>query len=156
MRILARLLVLITFSHAQLSIAGAWGVGSFENDDALDYVEQTMEDDIFQAVGVPFSHVVLAQNEGFIDAPTGSQVLAAAEIYAAIRGKPGTDFPGDIALWVESKSWKIDDKVFSFAEYCSRQVLDPDRSELAQLWQEDPEFYDKWLATVNDLLKRLR
>ena len=83
--------------------AGAWGEGSFENDDALDWVGQCIK----AGTTAPVSAALAAVLDGrYVQAPDGSEAVAAAEVVAAAMGKPGF------------------------------RVLDPKVSELSQLWAE--------------------
>lgn len=74
---------------------GAWGFQAFENDDALDWLEE------LEAGGVEaVRHGLNAVVDGYIDAPDGSVAVAAAEITAAAQGNPHGDLPEDVATWV--------------------------------------------------------
>ena len=65
---------------------GAWGAGNFENDDALDWLA------VLQAEGLPAAGAaiqdVLTLADDYLEAPTCCAALAAAEVIAALRGRP--------------------------------------------------------------------
>ena len=63
----------------------AWGSGSFENDDAADWLAQlgTMgPDDLTKIFGMA------ADDTAYFEAPAASVVVAAAEVVAALNGYP--------------------------------------------------------------------
>jgi hypothetical protein len=153
MRITAPLIIFTALSHSLAAIAGAWGIGPFENDDALDFVSQLQEYDSYRAIWLPFGDII--DSDTYIDATIGAQTIAAAEVVAALRGKSRPALPDDLANWVKSKNWSGDVKLVGTAEMCLKKVLDPSRSELAQLWKETDQ-YDAWLAAGEELLKDLR
>jgi hypothetical protein len=69
---------------------GAWGSGSFENDDAADWLAELgsiVPDDLTQIL------VHAAENPGYIEAPASRIVVAAAEIIAALNGSPPKKCP---------------------------------------------------------------
>lgn len=153
MRIRTLLITFVTLLHSAVAISGAWGVGPFENDDALDFALQLQEYDSYQAIWLPFGEII--RSDSYIDATIGAQAIAAAGVVAALRGKPRPTLPEDLAKWVESKNWSGDVKLVGTAEMCLKKVLDPARSELAQLWQ-DSDQYEAWRAAGEELLKDLR
>src|SRR5262245_44520349 len=77
---------------------GTWGVGSFENDQALDFVRQVMEDGdlsyVDECLGVD------PAREDF-DVCIGTDVVTAAEVVAALSGNPSADFPKELSNWVK-------------------------------------------------------
>jgi hypothetical protein len=78
----------------------AWGTGSFENDDAADWLAQlgTMApDDLTQIF------VRAADNPSYIEAPAASVVVAAAEVIAALNGSPARGVPPEIIKWTTNR-----------------------------------------------------
>jgi hypothetical protein len=69
---------------------GAWGFQAFENDDALDWLEE-LEVGGAEVVRQGLNAVA----DGYIEAPDGSVAVAAAEITAAAQGIPHGDLPED-------------------------------------------------------------
>ena len=134
--------------------AGAWAVGVFDNDDALDFVWEVQEGNPPLPLSSPFNQA--HYSDGYIDADLGARILAAAEAYAALNGKPSPDLPPDFAKWLAKQQWGHDRKLVGTAVNAVRMVLDVESSELAQLWQESPEDFDAWVKGVEDLLSRLQ
>jgi hypothetical protein len=71
----------------------AWGTGSFENDDAADWLAELgtiAPDDLTQIF------VQAADNPGYLEAPAASVVVAAAEVIAALNGSAIQGVPPEI------------------------------------------------------------
>ena len=63
---------------------GAWGCGSFENDDAVDWVYE-FESSGVAAVASALEHVSSIAEDEYLEAPEASAAIAAAEIVAAAQ-----------------------------------------------------------------------
>ncbi len=146
-------IVLLLFFSVDVE-AGAWAVGVFDNDDALDFIWEVQSGDPPTPLSSPFKRA--HHSGGYIEADLGARILAAAEAYAALNGKPSPDLPADFAQWLAGQQWGRDRKLVGAAENAVKRVLDVESSELAQLWQESPEDYAAWVKGVEDLLARLK
>ena len=146
---------LILCLTASAAVAGAWGTGVFENDDALDYVLELTEGSPVESVSAPFRYAW--HSGGYIDAYVGARVLVAAEIYAAMLGSPSDDFPAELKEWLggKTKRWGNDIKGRETTIMTVKSLLDPEKSELAALWSESPVDFELWAETVNDVARRL-
>ena len=153
-RTYAQFAILLWCFLSAASFAGAWGTGTFENDDALDFVWEIQDEDTPALLSSPFRYAF--HSDGYIDAYLGARILVAAEAYAALKGNPSSQLPDDLASWLASKSWNPDKKLTKTAEDAVKMVLDSDTSELARLWLESPDDHKEWVKGVEDLLKRLR
>jgi hypothetical protein len=81
---------------------GAWGAGSFENDDAMDWViglAQRSGDAVLRDALTPAA----TTDDRYLEAPECSVAIAAAEALAAARGHPNASLPDEVALWVREK-----------------------------------------------------
>ena len=141
---------LASFSTA---FAGAWDVGAFDNDDALDYVYELQEYDTYKVLWMPLGKACLAAD--YIDAMVGAQAIASAEVIAAILGNPVENLPDEVQAIAAAYDGEPDTKLVGSAKACVSRVLDTDVSELAQLWQEVGD-YDVWRESTTDLLRRLQ
>lgn len=65
---------------------GAWGNGSFDNDDAADFLADVTDGADLALVREIFATVLGA--EDYLEAPDASQAIAGAEIVAAAAGRP--------------------------------------------------------------------
>src|SRR4051812_5482993 len=77
---------------------GAWDTGPFDNDGAMHWVAD-LERDGTGAVRAALSR---ALDEGYIDATTGEEAVAAAEVVAASHGAPRSDLPPAVRGWIDA------------------------------------------------------
>ncbi|WP_425605574.1 DUF4259 domain-containing protein [Luteolibacter rhizosphaerae] len=158
---------------------GAWGPHSFENDRALDWLGDYLDspsDDRLRATFDPPSRgkppgliakLFGGQAKSSAVPPDEEQVLAAAEVIAAMRGHPLADAPDGFARLTLRPP---PDDLVSAAIRGVDLILD-ESSELNSLWrgaddfstahrgglppEEDSEDYLAWLAGLRDLRERL-
>ena len=128
---------------------GAWGTGTFENDDAMDFVIILLESDSLSPVEKVLRAVV--DVEDYLEVDQGANGLAAAEVIAALRGHPGK-LPSELEAWV-TKIGTASDEMVTLARRAVGRIM-TENSELRDLWEETDEF-SVWQAEVDDLLKRL-
>jgi hypothetical protein len=133
--------------------AGSWGTGSFDNDDAADFVV----DVVAQGSTQPLRAALLqaASGKGYLEAPDAAAALAAAEMVAAARGKPTSAAKGnsDVTGWVGRTHPTVDPALVADALRAVDRILGED-SELRELWSES-EQYDAWRAGVAELRAHL-
>lgn len=131
---------------------GAWGPGVFENDDALDFLDELHQHGptlIKKEIG----KVAALRAKDYLDAPLASRALAAAESIVAGMGRPSL-FPGDsVAMLREVKdTWTEED--LSQAAQAVRRIQS--NSELADLWREAAnDDFNSWNSEVERILYRL-
>ena len=136
---------------------GAWGVGSFENDTALDWAAtvETVAD-----VRRPFERLkadtdTSPQGPGLVlDADFASELIAAAESVAMMMGRRIPAFPEALAAKLEAAG-RVDDLLFHQARNAVLHVLR--FSELAELWEETVEDggENEWHGEITALVDRL-
>ena len=129
---------------------GAWGNGSFENDDALDWVAGIEGFDGLSTVRAKLKQV--AEHEGYLEAPDACRAIAAAEVVAAVSGQPGKNPPEAIQKMVD-----VQVTILQADRDLGRAALDrvlAAPSELAELWAESDEG-DAWRAGIAELRGRL-
>ncbi|MEM7764779.1 MAG: DUF4259 domain-containing protein [Pseudomonadota bacterium] len=137
------------------ALAGAWGAGIFENDDALDYVDLFLEDPKQGYDFMAMSMLDIAYNDGYVGAQEAAFGLASAEVIAAVNGKPSEALPAGIAAWAKGKN-KPDALTLERARGVLDRVLNKKNSELAQLYADDADLDAEWRATIADLRTRLK
>jgi hypothetical protein len=130
---------------------GALGYGSFENDDAADWVHE-FESSGVAAATLALEHVSNIAEDEYLEAPEASPAIAAAEIVAAARD-------GDLSKLSENARIAF----FRHREFLiGSQLLEPAcraverilrQSELKELWEEEGEI---WSGEMNILSLRLR
>lgn len=132
---------------------GAWGTGSFENDDALDWLGDLAESDDLSTLESTLD-AVIDTDEDLIEAPDCCTALAAAEVVAALHRKPCDSLPQEAAGWVKGKA-KPGDALVRKARDAVAEI-GTDQSELLELWKDaEPADLQKWLNGIEDLKKRL-
>ena len=136
------------------AIAGAWDIGPFDNDDALDWVWELTESDDLAPLNRAFDDVL--QSPRYVEAPSASIAIAAAEVLAALKGDAIDGLPDDVSQWVEGRRLKADSRIVEKAVNAIRLIMDEEASELAQLWADAPQLAEDWRASLEDLLKRLQ
>lgn len=155
---------------------GAWGVKNFENDTALDWVLELTDG---EDPGFILETLEMALGEGddglgggedddeddsdadldpdedeYLDEEICSSALAAAEIVAALRGRPASDLPDDAKAWIEQHGKKLainQDLIDTAHDAIARIAAD---SELRDLWM-DSDNADAWETVLTDLQKRV-
>jgi hypothetical protein len=148
----------------------AWGTGFLENDTALDWC-----DEFFEAPEGEGSEeepgklsfllgsiqVVREPEEDELDADTASEGVVAAEIIAALNGKPSPilgnpedDTEKALVAWMRANDEELlrQSLIVDLARAAVERVRDD--SELADLWGET-DHADEWRATLDDLITRL-
>jgi len=127
---------------------GAWGYLPFENDDALDWMED------LEAGGAQVVRQALAKaGDRYVEAPEGAVALAAAEVTAATQGNPLGDLPENVTDWVTAHGAEITAEDVEMALEAVERVAG-DQSELAELWDDADE--PEWRDSLDDLAERLR
>jgi len=128
----------------------AWGPYNFDNDDATDFagdfMNSTSEVLLLEAL------VAAAEEEDFIEMDMAAHALAAAEIVAAWRGHPGTDFLPGLLPTVRALAVSDEDELAELAEQAVQAILK--NSAARDLWTENKQL-DTWEAAQKDLLARL-
>jgi hypothetical protein len=134
-----------------VAFAGAFGHGSFQNDDALDWVENELKESGMRAIQTALNAVLRMPAGDYLEAPACSAAIAASEVLAAALGRPAADLPSDAAAAAKrlprpaAALWKD-----------ARAALDRilAKSELRDLWSESKQF-SEWKKTVEELKDRL-
>jgi hypothetical protein len=132
---------------------GAWGSGSFENDDASDWVADFCDDPDKELISDALSTVAEMGAGEYLEATDCSVGLAAAEVVAALKGLPNPDMPDDAKECVSKLNIKADPGTVSLALKAVERIKT--NSELKELWDES-ENPAEWYAAVGNLEARLR
>jgi hypothetical protein len=129
---------------------GAWGIGSFENDDALDWVIELEEAKNFRILADAFD-IVLDQKDNQPDAHDCTLAICAAEVTAGLLGYPADDLPDEVLEWLDGRP-DPSEALVKMAHGSLSVILED--SELKLLWEETDEF-EEWQEIVYDLQERL-
>lgn len=130
---------------------GAWGAGSFENDDAGDWAWSFEE----EGLAVIESAFGALQGAGYLEGSDGSVGVAAAETVAAALGQPGNGYTEEFEAAVKRHAGAVRGRpgIADAALQTLDRVTGPD-SELAELWAES-DSETEWQASIADLRRRL-
>jgi hypothetical protein len=74
---------------------GAWGAGSFENDDAVDWLAEFCSEPGISVMLEALSVITDADEDEYLELPESCIGIAAAELVAALNGAPVSDLPHD-------------------------------------------------------------
>ncbi len=127
-----------------------WGVGIFDNDDALDWIYDLADSGSLARVSAALDLIVRNKD----DSPELSDsriALAAAEIIASMHGDPSLELPEEAEEWVGDKVLE-NENLRAKAENAVAIILR--NSELKEKWENSSGF-EKWQTKLQDLLKRL-
>jgi hypothetical protein len=132
---------------------GAWGSGSFENDDASDWIADFCDDPDEDSITDALSTVAEMGADDYLEAPDCSVGLAAAEVVAALKGAPSADMPDEAKDCVSKLKIKAEPDMVSLASRAVERIKT--NSELKELWDES-EHPAEWYAAVANLEARLK
>ena len=130
---------------------GAWDIGNFDNDDAMDFVSEITESDDLELVHDAITSVI--DNYIYIEGDEAAKALVAGEVVALIKGNPAEKVPDALKAWQQEHKFSVDDDTQNRALEAVRRVLRD--SELQDLWEESDE-YEAWLAVIEGLIERLQ
>jgi hypothetical protein len=128
---------------------GTWGAGPFQNDDALDWVGGMAQAEDLSALESTLDAV--GDSSPGVDARACKVAIAAAEIVARLRGRPGRDLPDE----VEQFAHRFDNVPPLLVAKARVAVIRISRSsQLRSLWQESDHLED-WEGAIRNLSRRL-
>jgi hypothetical protein len=133
---------------------GAWGAGNFENDEALDWVWILEESTGLGVVEAAIADVLVSSE--YLDAGVGCIGLAAAEVIAALRGRPAGDLPEEVSTWVRAQAVAPGDVLVRDCLAAVARIRSDDESELREMWEEDQDIAAEWYGVLDALVGRLQ
>jgi hypothetical protein len=129
---------------------GAWDAGSFDNDDALDWVNDFSDEPSRKFIESTLKTVTNIGDE-YLEAPESSMAIAAAEAVAALQDTPHPKLPEELKEVLASSKIMVDQNLIDLAHKALERVKT--NSELKDLWEEGDA--SEWLAAIADLEERL-
>jgi hypothetical protein len=132
---------------------GTWGIGSFENDDAGDFMIDLLDSGDLSLVREVLDNVLTSTE--YVEAPDATLAIVAAEIVAAASGRPtlAAQREEGLADWLARIRPTIDADLATQARDALTRIL-ADHSELRELWEETDDLHD-WQAVVTELRSHL-
>jgi hypothetical protein len=129
----------------------AWGAGIFRDDLASAFVAEIVQSDELAVLQRTFSWA--GQAKGHLLYEPAVQVLIAAEVLAAVRGRPTRALPSEVARWVAGHPCEDGAEALRLLAIAAVERVKED-SEIAELWARSDEV-GQWIGKVDDLLDRL-
>ena len=132
---------------------GTWGIGSFENDDAADFMIDALKSGDLSLLGEVFDNVLTSTE--YVEAPDATVAIVAAEIVAAAQGRPtpAAQREDGLAEWLVRIRPTIDAALATQARDALVRIL-AENSELRELWEDTDDFHE-WQASVIELAQHL-
>jgi hypothetical protein len=128
---------------------------AFENDTANDWAFDLEDVDDLSLVKSALDEVMASEGD-YLDSDVACNAIAACEVIARLRGRPGyTDaYTEEVDKWVAKHKGlaALSTDLFTQAATVIDRILGED-SELRQLWEESDG--EDWRASVEDLRQRL-
>ena len=132
---------------------GTWGITSFENDDAMDFVGDIIDQGLNPHFDV-LERVANAPLDQYIEAPDCQVAIASAEMIAASCSHASSQIPEELRQWLSVFDMKIDKTLVNKALHAVRRIASS--SELLDLWKENESEFKNWKASLEDLQQRLK
>ncbi len=133
---------------------GAWGTGSFENDNARDWIQEFQRDPHLSAVEARLRDTADFPLSEYMEYPDCYGAVAAAEVVAALNGKPSPALPVELIGFLSSHHAMPAQSLLRVAIQALDRVLQPDNSEATDGWVSDAD-RAQWVTCIQDLRNRL-
>jgi len=130
----------------------AWGISNFENDTALNWIENLIEKSDIDSINSTINVFVSDFDPEETSLIECSKFLAVVELLAGLLGNPSEDFPDELTDWIEGKYIKVNDDVVNKAKEGVALVL-KDSEAKEMYW--DSGYQKSWVEAQNSLIKRL-
>lgn len=133
---------------------GAWGLGSFENDEAADFLAEITGSGDLSLIREVIDNVLTSTE--FAEAPDACHAIVAAEVVAAALGRPTVAAlqQDGLTRWVARVKPGIEPALARGAHDALARILAPN-SELLELWEETEDLAE-WKALIHDLMQQLQ
>lgn len=134
---------------------GAWGSGLYDNDHAMELVEEVVGGGGLESLEEALRRAVEVGEE-YLEAPEGEQALAAADIVSRLRGRnvPADTGVAELAEWLEDVDFFVGKETVRRAGAAVARVMRKP-SEVMELWSESGSLDATWAAAVSLLVRRL-
>lgn len=113
---------------------GAWGVGPFENDDALDFLDELSELPA-EKLTSRLEAALDLQDEDYLELPEASAAIAAAGLIAVAGGAAFDDLDEDVVELVRTGALQDNARLRALALTALTRVTG-ESSEWQELWSE--------------------
>jgi hypothetical protein len=136
---------------------GATGAGPFENDDALDFLDDLEDSEPTERrkkVVAVMERVI--GDQGYIEAPSMAAAVAAAAVVAASDNPESAAGEPYLPPWLEEEPLDVDEQLEELATQTLHRALRHDDNEWWELWEEADasdevtEVLSRYLDTLGD------
>jgi hypothetical protein len=132
---------------------GTWGVGPFDNDNALDWADGLKDKSDLSYIEAALDKV-LSSGGSYLEAPDAQEAIAAAEAVARLQGNAAREaYSQTVDAWVSQISVKPSSQLTEKAQR-TLQRIQHEPSELLELWQESADA-KAWKDSVAALASRI-
>lgn len=128
---------------------GAWGTGSFENDDAADWIGKL---GTITPTDLTKILALAADNPAYLEASAAYIAVAAGEVVAALCGSAAEPAPKEVVQWAKKHPQALTPELKALAIRTLERVRK--NSELKDLWMEADGLND-WIAVMQELQDRI-
>ena len=143
----------LAMSEARAIDVTHWGTGPFQNQHAMEWVENLENHADLEMVEETLDNVLEQEADGEIpEIPDCSAALAAAETVAALAKKPAQQLPEEVRQWCFDNPELDIEEVKAKAVQAVGTILT--ESELRELWS-NTEHYPTWEIDLEALRDRL-
>lgn len=116
---------------------GATGPGPFDNDDALDFLDELEDCDPAERRALIESRIgEVVRNGDYVEAPLMSQAIAGAVLVAACDDIESVAGERNVPAWVDDEPLDVDDHLEELATRLLNRAMRPEDNELFDLWAE--------------------
>lgn len=135
-----------------------WGVGVFDDDFSLDWIDKIIETEDSEDVLDMFESIfIYALDTNYVSHEDCCAVTTSCGVLDMMQN--GTIYPTeeqDIQEWVkENEDLEVPTKLAKLGAQ-ALTIMTSKKSELNELWQDNAAEYDKWKLKIDKLAKRLK
>ena len=134
---------------------GAWGVGLFDDDSALDFLEELAQaKDPLSLMNHSFKSAYASE---YLEYDAAQSVLvSAAAIDTLLYGtQHGVDLEADLDAWVQRNRDLEGGDLEASSQFPRSVESSSEGSELRELWSENAKDYPTWRGGIESLAERL-
>ena len=133
---------------------GTWGIRTFENDDATDWIDGFARDPDPRRLAQALAPIEPGEDEipAALPAQDAHITLAAAEVIAAWCGRPAPELPPAVTAWLMGRTQTVTSDMLEDARNAVERIAK--RSELREDWESSRKL-EAWQGALDDLRERL-
>lgn len=129
---------------------GTWGIGSFQDDIAVDWLE-----DLFDSDPVAFFRQCLdLSGEDYLGHIACVGVVCTSEMIHGLLRQPRAGLPEAAHQWLEQHK-ALNVQPFLGEAIVGLERVRENKSEMFAMWEDDGDRLDQWRESVGDLIQRL-